>query len=115
MLTKKGDTNPNGVKGFLFISACYAKKVIKEWVYKPETVEETMGMSKPMEEGSELPEDNGRNKAQSLWSEAKCRSEGGSEVVTPRRRVSISEGERKKGCSPASDPLLMHRHGRRRY
>jgi hypothetical protein len=27
--------------------------VIKEWVYKPETVEET-GMSKPMEEGSEL-------------------------------------------------------------
>ena len=54
MLTKKGDTNPNGVKGFLFISACYAKKGII-LVYKLQTVEETMGMSKPIEEGSELP------------------------------------------------------------
>jgi len=87
--------------------------VIKEWVYKPETVEETMGMSKPMEEGSELPEDNGETRPRAMEKrsvEVRC----GSEVVTPRRRVSVSEGERKKGCSPASDSLLMHRHGRRR-
>ena len=54
-------------------------------------------MSKPMEEGSELPEDNGETRPRAMEKrsvEVRC----GSEVVTPRRRVSVSEGERMLTC-----------------